>query len=250
MKKLVYLGALAATLAAAPAFAEGGYVGASYIQADDVFGSSDADGFAVTGAAALGDNAQLEGGFASIDDEDFDATHFGAHVFSRSPNFLWGGYLGFNTVSFGASGGIDEWTVALEGQFYLPQTTFSGALSYTEFEVASARQGWAIDAEVRHFFNDNFSVHGGAGYFEPESGVITGEISTVGIGAEYQFAGAPMSLFGGWQRSDFDPAEVDSFNLGVRYNWNATLLERNRSGPSLVRPLGFIERRAAGISPR
>lgn len=249
MKKLVYLGALAASLAAAPAFAEGGYMGASYIQADEFFGSSDADGFAVTGAAALGDNAQLDGGFASIDDEDFDATHFGAHLFSRSPSFLWGGYVGFNTVSIGTQG-IDEWTAALEGQFYLPQTTFSGALSYTEFESAGESEASAIDAEVRHFFNDNFSVHGSAGYFDPESGVITGQITTLGVGAEYQFAAAPVSLFGGWQRSDFDPAEVDSFNVGVRYNWNATLLERDRSGPGLVRPRGFIERLAAGMSPR
>jgi hypothetical protein len=249
MKKLVYLSALAASLAAAPAFAEGGYVGASYIQSDEFFGSSDVDGFALTGAAALGDNVQLDGGFANLDDEDFDATHFGAHVFSRSPNFLWGGYVGFNTAAIGAQG-FDEWTAALEGQVYLPQTTVSGALSYSEFGFSSDSEGWGIDAEVRHFFNDNFSIQGNAGYFEPEDDVITGEVSTVGFGAEYRFANTPVSLFGAWQRSDFEPGEVDSFNLGVRYNWNATLLDRDRSGPGLVRPRGFLERLAAGASPR
>lgn len=249
MKKLAHLGALAAALTAAPAFAEGGYVGAAYVQADELIGSSDVDGFAVGGAAALGDNVQLEGGAASIDDGNFDTTHFGAHLFSRGQGFLWGGYLGFDTVGLGI-GSVDEWTAALEGQVYLPQTTLSGALSYTEFEAVSDSYAWAIDAEARHFFNDNFSVHANVGYSEPESGVITGEISIVGIGGEYQFAGAPVSVFGGWQRSDFDPAEVDSFNIGVRYNWNATLFERDRSGPGLVRPLGFIERSAPGISPR
>lgn len=249
MKRLPYIAAIAATLAASPAWAEGGYAGIAYVEPESFFGSDDEGGLAANGAASLGDHVQLEGGFVRLEDADWDSTHFGGHLFSRSSGFLWGGFLGYNSVSINNQG-FDEWTAAIEGQFYLPRTTLSGAVSYTEFDSSTERNGWGADVEVRHFFTDDFSLHGVAGYFDPESGIITGEITTFGIGGEYRFAGSPVSVFGGWQQADSDSGDADAFNVGVRYNWNETLLDRDRSGPSLIRPLGFLERGAAGISPR
>jgi hypothetical protein len=111
---------------------------------------------------------------------------------------------------------------------------------------------WTADAEARYFITDNLSVHGNVGYVDPESAVIIGEGWVGGLGGEYQFAGMPISIYGGWQHSDFEgvPEEVDTIGLGVRYSWNATLYERNRSGPSLHRPQGIVERLSGAFAPR
>jgi hypothetical protein len=250
MKKLAYLAALAATIAAAPASADGGYLGASYSSVDRSLCSTatDVDVVAVGGAAMLGAHVQVDGQYVNLEGGDCDQLNLGAHLFSRNGQFLWGGYAGYNTFAI-PSDTVEEWTIALEGQFYVARTTLSGAVGYTNFETgAGGRDMWSVDGEVRHFLTDNFSIQANAGYADPDAALI-GDGWVMGIGAEYQFANLPISVYGGWQRADLFE-EIDSVGIGIRYSWNASLLERNRSGASLNRPIGLVERLSGVFSPR
>ena len=113
----------------------------------------------------------------------------------------------------------------------------------------SQEQGDDIDAEftgldlgATHFLTDNFSFGGNVGFGNIEGSGVDADTSTYGLGAEYQFASAPISIFGGWQHIELDDADADAdtLGLGVRYNFGGTtLLERNRSGASLSRGGGL-----------
>lgn len=251
MKNLVYLAALAAAFVGGRAYAEGGYIGASYSNMDRTLcggTARDIESAAASGAATLGQHVQLDGQYANIDTGECDHLSLAAHLFSRNERFLWGGYVGRTSLT-AVAGSVDEWHAGLEGQLYLARTTLTGAAGYTSFDVGGAsREVWSFDAEARHFFGDNFSVQANAGYADADASLI-GDGWSIGLGAEYQLANAPISIYGGWQRADF-AEEIESVGLGVRYSWNATLFERNRSGPSLNRPQGVIERVSGGYSPR
>jgi len=245
MKKLAYLAAIAASIAAAPAYAEGGYLGVSYSVVDAGSLGDDRDVIAVNGAAMLGEHVQIDAAYANIDGGDADNVAVSAHLFSRNDRFLWGAYVGFDTTSEAFTGsGVGEWSAGIEGQLYLDRATLTAAAGYTEVDLGGGSEAWTADIEGRYFVTDNFSIQGNVGYAEPESGVIIGDGWVGGVGAEYQFSGMPISIYGGWQHLDFSglPDERDAIGVGVRYSWNATLFERNRAGPGLHRPQGLFDR--------
>jgi hypothetical protein len=250
MKKFAaFLGAAAAALMmASAAQAQTGFVGASYTSNDDL----DLDTAAISGSVALGANVQLDGRYANIDDADLDEWRLGGHLFSRGQQWLWGVYAGWGTLD-GSGGDIDEWTIAGETQYYLNRTTLSGALSYTDAEFITDLEQLALDGEVRHFVSDNFSIQGNAAFGNIDaSGGGDADFWGAGIGAEFQFASAPISIYGGWQHFDLDGGpESDSIGAGVRWNFGGgSLFDRNRSGAGLSRPAGFFERFFGEFSPR
>ena len=101
---------------------------------------------------------------------------------------------------------------------------------------------------MRHFFDDNFAIEGNVGFASIDSSGDDEDATSVGIGAGYQLASAPVSIFGGWQHSEIDDSDLDfdTFGVGVRYNWGGTLLDRDRSGASLGRHTGGSARLFGG----
>lgn len=245
MKKTALLTAAAALMMATPAMAQG-YVDVSYMNAD-VFGSGDIDTFSLGGAAALGANFQLDARYAHLEATgSADAFQIGGHLFSRGPQWLWGGYVGYTDLD--SSG---EWTAAFQTQFYMSRTTLSGDLVYSDPE-GSSTDFWGLDGELRHFATDNFSIQGNLG-FGQVSGGGSADTWSAGIGAEWQMTSAPISIYGGYQRFDIDgaPDATDAFGIGARWNFGGqSLFERNRSGAGLGRPQGFVERFFGGLNPR
>ena len=238
-KQIAFLGAAtAALMMAGTAHADGGYVGLSYNNNTE----SDINSWTIDGAFASS-NFQLDGGYTNINDLNANEWNVGAHLFSRSDQWLWGGYVGYDTVS-GSGSDINEWTVAAQAQFYLPRTTFSGNLSYSSISnvpIVGDTNTWQIDGEARFFATDNFSIQGNLGWGNLDSDVGSGDFTTYGVGAEWQADSFPVSLFAGWQgfsSSDFDSS--GAWRVGVRYNWGGTLLERNRAGAGLNRPAGIF----------
>lgn len=239
MKKTALLTAAAALMMATPAMAQG-YVGASYQNSD--LSGLDIDNWSVNGAAALGSNFQVNALYTNV--EDADVWGIGGHLFSRGTNWLWGGFVGYTSFE----GDFDEWTIAGETQFYMDRTTLTGTLGYTGADLLGTEfDQWALDGEVRAFVSDNFSLQGNLGWMTVDTSGGSGDGWTGGVGAEFQFTGAPISIHGGYQHSDYDGPEIDSFNIGARWNFGGqTLFERNRSGAGLNRPAGFLERFLAG----
>jgi hypothetical protein len=233
MKTLFAAASAVVLLAAAPAFAQtaagNGYVGAGYARAEveTPVGEAEGDGWFVEGATTfqvsptLG--VQLDASYVNA--EDIDTIAGTGHLFTRNDQFAIGGFAGVADVEDATA-----FTLGVEGQSYVSNAlTLAGALGYVNGEDES--DGWGVLGEARLFPTDNLRLSAGIGYSEAD------DIDDVsyGLGAEYQLAAAPLSVFGSWTRtdvSDFD-VKADTLLAGVRYNFGAvTLKDRDRRGAS------------------
>jgi|CXWL01.1.fsa_nt_gi hypothetical protein len=255
MQKTTFLGAAAiALMAATSAHAQSGFVGLSYQSSDD----TNIDTIALSGSVAAGANFQLDGRYASLEasgggGSSIDAWNVGGHLFSRGEQWLWGGYIGFNTLDVGGGFSVDDTTFALETQYFMARTTFSGALGYTTSDLFGADlKQTALDLELRHFVSDNFSIQGNVGFGNVDGGGGSdADVSGYGIGAEAQLGSAPVSIYGGFQHAELDGGSgVDSIGIGARWNFGGSLFDRNRSGAGLNRPSNFIDHFFGELSPR
>lgn len=249
--KTYLLGAAAALAIAAPgvAAAQSGYVDLGYSNGEVEVGpfEDDADGWTVGGAAAWDGNGalgfQLDALLGNTDVDgggDIDTFNLGGHLFSRNSGHLIGGFVNIGEVDFGGGADFDYWTFGLEGQLYLSSTTLDGAVSYSDADDSNAEL-LAFDVGLTHFVSDNFSLGANFGFGSIEGGGPDTDVSTLGLGAEYQFASLPISVFGGYQHSELDDFDVesDALSIGIRYNFGGSLFDRNRSGASLSRGAGF-----------
>jgi hypothetical protein len=245
MKKFL-LGAAAALAIAVPgaAAAQTGYLDLGYSSSEgDVAGLDvEGDGWTFGGATAFqatdGIGAQLDATLG--ESEDTTSWNIGGHLFSRSDSYLFGAFVNYGNTDPDGGGDFGAWTLGLEGQWYASRTTFDWAVSYSDAEDLDATFTGA-DVGVTHFITDNFSFGGGLGFGNVEVTGFDTDTLTYGLGAEYQFASTPFSVYGGWTHfdlEDFD-TEADTLSVGVRYNWGGSLFERNRNGASLARGGGI-----------
>lgn len=253
MRKLaVFAGAaLAALMTTGVAHAQSGHVGLSY-QSNDFGGGGDLDSTALSGAVLLGSHVQLNGRYANLDvgGGDIDFWGFDGFLFSRSSGGAFGGFVGYDTLD--AGGSVDEWSIGGFGELYTGNTNWTGQLGYadTEGEIRVIH----LDGQARHFLSPNFSIQGNLGYGDVEfDGGGSTDYWSGGIGAEVQFTGAPISIYGGWQHFDFDGGEADALGIGARWNFGGhTLLDRSRSGAGYQRVTPtFLELEfGGGTAPR
>lgn len=237
--KSVLIGALSAValLAVAPAANAGsGYVGAAYTRAevDTGFGDDDSDGYGIEGAWAfkatpsLG--VQIDAAFSDSDDSNNEAYGLTGHVNARNDKYLVGGFVGLADIA-------DEtvWSVGVEGEKYFNNVTVAGAFGYANADDSDA-DIWGVDSQVRYFLTDNFRIQGALGWAKVEAGPFDDNAWSAGVGGEYKFAAVPVSVYGGYTRTEFDDANIssDAFTIGVRYNFGGSLKDRDRNGASLA----------------
>jgi hypothetical protein len=179
----------------------------------------------------------------SLGSFDGDVWGLGAHAFTRSDSWLFGAYLGYDTIE---DSDADTWTGALETQFYMPNSTISGVLSHSELDAGGGDfSATMLEGEYRLFLSENFSIHGGLGIGQGEISGTDIDLWDGELGAEYLFTGAPVSIFGFYQHGNLDAGgdvQTDAFGVGVRYNWGGNLLDRNRRGAGLKRVIPVFER--------
>jgi hypothetical protein len=248
--------AIAAMAAPGVAAAHSGYVDLGYAQSnlEQLGTDQDIDTIALGGSVAFDLNTlgvQIDGRIGNAEPDtggDLDFWGIGGHVYKRSNAWLLGGFAGFGNLE-SAGTDIDEWTVGIEGQYYLERTTLDGALSYSEAEDANL-EATGIDFGARHFVTDNFSIGGNVGFANIEGGGTDLDSTSLGVDAEWQMATFPLSIVGGYQHNEVDDADidVDTLSIGVRYNFGgATLIDRDRSGAGLRRRGGVLSRVFGGI---
>lgn len=232
MKKTTILGAAAvALMAAAPAHAEGGYVGGVYGNVD-VGSLGDADFYGVEGAFA-GANFEIDGAFLDGDQSDSSVSVAG-HLFNRTDTHLFGGFVSLSDASDSTT-----WTAGLEGNLYFDNVTLAGAVAYGSNDDLDA-DGYGINTEARFFLSENFRLQGALGWTAVDlGGGLDEDLMTYGVGGEYQFAGAPISLSLNWDTVDGDTVDADTLSVGVRYNWGGSLLDRDRHGASQASLVGL-----------
>lgn len=232
MKNVLFASAaLAAVAFAAPAFAQDatGYAGASYATTDVEGLESDTwglDGAVAFDAGSLG--VQIDAAYGNEDVDgapSVDAYNANVHLFTRNDSFAFGGFAGVTDVE-----DVTAWTVGAEGATYLNNVTLAGAVAYGNVDDLDV-DAWGLGGEVRYFVSDNFRLNGGLGWADAEDE----NVWTLGLGGEYQFAATPVSVYGGYEHTKFDEADIeaDTFKVGVRYNFGGqTLKGRDRSGAS------------------
>ena len=239
MKKYLFATAMAvAALSSAPAFAQG-HIGASASHTEvEAFGlEGDGNLYNVFGAVVLPLNEtfswQFDGDVAvtDIDGADDETAVSGtAHLYKGTEAHKVGGFAGFTT-----SDDVTVWNVGAEGQLFLDNVNLGGAIGYFNVDDLEV-DGVGIRGTATVFVNDNFSLGGGLGYASADAAGFDVDGWSASVGAEYQLSNAPLSFFGGYNRTDIEDAdlEADTFTLGVAYSFgSATLKERERSGASL-----------------
>lgn len=227
------IGAAALFAVAAPgvAAAEGtGYVGVTYGNID-IDGLGDIDTYGVEGAVAFQGSKdisfEIDGAISDSDDAD---TAWGAtgHLFTRNDQHLLGGFVGFAD-----SDDSTTWIGGLEGNAYLNTVTLAGAVYYADNNDADI-DGYGVNGEARYFLTDNFRLQGNLGWANIDSALGDDNAFIYGVGGEYQFAAAPISIAAGYNRVELDDANVDAdaFSVALRYNFGGTLRDRDRNGAS------------------
>jgi hypothetical protein len=216
-----------------------GHVGANYGHTEldaGSLGDADADAGQLEGAVrfdagSLG--AQIDGAVTRFDGDGGDATVWSAtgHLNTKLSNGLIGGFVGATT-----SDDVTLWAVGAEAQVNLaPSTTLYGQVGYGQSDDLANADFWAGRTELRYFVTDNFKVQGVAGYTKVDADGGDFDIWNVGAEAEYQVAGTPWSVVGGYEHGTIDDLDLDSdtFRIGARYTFGGTLRDRDQSGASL-----------------
>ena len=242
MKTVFLASVAAATLIAAPAFAQDavGSAGIGYVH-------TDTEGFKTDGAQLDGVGAfqvapewtvTVNGAINYADSNAGDDTvgSAAAHLTKTFGSDLRaGGFVGVSDI-----GGENYFTVGGEVQKYLASTTLTGLVSYTDLDGADA---WTFGGDAAYYVNPSLRLNAGVSYNNVDVDTF-GKVDAwaYGVGAEYQLDNSPISLFGGYQRVSFNDVDLDSdnFTIGARYNFGGALQTLDRAGANLGRTLAGL----------
>lgn len=227
--------AIAATALAAPAFAAEpvGSIGLSASHTELEVGPIDAegDGFTLDGSVAFQASPNwtvtLTGAAVSSDDSLGDDTAFAGNAALTYAGSDW---RAGPFVAVGEASDETLWAVGGVAQKYIGDVTLSGAVGFGQVDGIDADL-FGARGEVRYFVSDNFRINGGFGLTQI-SGTGDADLWTTSVGGEYQFAGTPWSVFGGFDHTDSDDLDLtaDTVKLGVRLGFGGDLKTRDRSG--------------------
>jgi hypothetical protein len=154
---------------------------------------------------------------------DAQNTRYGLHGLYRTENWAVGALVGTGDWF---SSDFDHWGV--EGAFYFDRWTLQG--SYISGDLPSVTVD-RLNFSGRYFVTDNFSLGGGVAFGSADEV----DWNSYDLNAEYRFGGAPIAIFAGYNRGDFEDAgdDTDSVRFGLRWDiGTGSLIERDRHGAS------------------
>lgn len=238
MKIALLASVAAATLVAAPAFAQDavGSAGLSYINSD--FDGYEADSVAIDGSvatSAFGDwTVTFDAALNYADDNTAmgDTTSAAAaHVSRVYRGVRVGGFAAFQNNEM-----FDIATIGAEAQKTFDRATLTGSIAYSDFLQA---QAWNAGVDAAFYPTAALRLNGVVQYSSTDGllGSGTFDAWTYGVGAEYRVAATPYSVFGRYETTSYDTIDidVDTFKLGVRYNFGGSLQDQDRAGANIGR---------------
>ena len=154
---------------------------------------------------------QLDGNVGTLD--GFSTSGFAGHLFYRDPSsYLLGFYGSFNKI-----GENDLHRIAIEGELYLQQFTFSGIIGSEDSDNTNSDMFGA--GKISFYLSDNLEINGGVAQF------LDVNVATAGI--EWQLEGSNISLFAD---AAFGDNNHNSVFGGLRYYFGKqkTLIRRHR----------------------
>lgn len=246
MKTVFLASVAAATLIAAPAFAQDaiGSVGVAYNYAD--IEGTDINRGVIDGVVAspvFGDwtvTFNAEGAYTDIDGQGDETTLAGAvHLSKKIEDMRFGGFVGASEF-----GNTTMTNFGLEGQKYLDRATLTGVV---EYGTAADADMWTVAGDAAFYATSQLRLNVGAAYSSVDAdsffiGPDDIEAWSAGVGAEYQFANSPYSVFGGYDYVKSSDLDVDAnvFKIGMRYSFGGGLQARDQAGANLSRSYNAV----------
>jgi hypothetical protein len=131
-------------------------------------------------------------------------------------------------LNYYGSGG---WTAGGETRTSFGNFSVQGSIGYASFDTFSDFETWSYQVGASYFFNPNLALNAGVALHEFDYGSGDAEMTDLSIGGAYGF-GNGFEVYGSYLTSDIDfntgsDAEVDTWNLGVRYHFNGGTLQDN-----------------------
>ncbi|MEN5053672.1 MULTISPECIES: outer membrane protein [Brevundimonas] len=241
MKTVFLASVAAATLIAAPAFAQDaiGSAGIAYNYAD--VDGTDVNRGVIDGTVAssvFGDwtvTFNAEAAYTDVKHGGDETTLAGAvHLSKKIEDMRFGGFYGASEL-----GATTLNTFGLEGQKYLDRATLTGVVSYG---TAADADIWTVAGDAAFYATPQLRLSGGAAYTNVDADNIfigAGDVDawSAGVAAEYQFANSPYSVFGGYDYVKSSDLDVDAnvFKIGMRYSFGGGLQARDQAGANLGR---------------
>ncbi|MNJ63489.1 hypothetical protein D3C77_593950 [compost metagenome] len=104
---------------------------------------------------------------------------------------------------------------------------------------------WTVAGDAAFYATPQMRLNAGASYSNAENLFVGGDVEgwSAGVGAEYQFASSPYSVFGGYdyvKSSDLD-MDANVFSIGLRYSFGGGLQARDQAGANLGRSAGVAQ---------
>lgn len=237
--RLFATAAVAVAALSAPALAQDSVGSAGVTVANtqiDVAGF-DAEGYSYTldGSVAVKASENWTVTFAgNIGESDGDLSEDTALGLSAAATYNGGDWRVGPSVSFASAGDDSIWTVGGVAQKYLGRVTLAGAVNYGQVDGVDA-DIWTVGGEARFFVSDTFRIDAGAAWATADAAGVDVDGWNVGVDAEYQFAGTPWSITGGYSHASIEDvdADADTFSLGFRYSFGGDLKARDRAGADL-----------------
>lgn len=240
--KALLLASAALALTAAPALAQDavGSAGIAYVHTDTE--GFKTDGAKLDGVAAFAVSPEWTvtvNGAVSYADSDFGDDTVGAAAAHLTRTFgadlRAGGFVGVSDI-----GGENYLTAGAEVQKYLASTTLTGLVAYTDLDGADA---WTFGGDAAYYVNPALRLNASVSYNNVDVDGF-GDVDgwAYGVGAEYQFANSPYSVYGSWQRVSVNDLDVDAdtFTIGARMSFGGTLQSLDRAGANLGRTLAGL----------
>lgn len=236
MKTVFFASAAVAALIAAPAVAQEtvGSVGVAYNYADAE--GIESNGVTVDGIVAtpaFGDWTVTFKGAGSYVDTDIvgDDTTLAGQVFltKKLDTVRVGGFVGSSDVA-----GATMTEVGAVAQKYFDRVTLTGAVSYgnvNNLYAGADADVWNVQAEAAYYATPALRLAAGVAYNNFDVLGADADNYAAKIGAEYQIAQSPYSVFASYTYVDADNGiETDGVNIGVRYNFGGGLQARDQAG--------------------
>ncbi|NJC42754.1 hypothetical protein GGQ87_003049 [Brevundimonas alba] len=253
MKSLFLATAALAAFAAAPALAQTaptGSIGLAWTNTDADFGglTAEEDGGLIDGNVAgpiFGDWTVTMGASLAWADGAFDEDRplsGQVHLTRKVGGLRAGGF-----VAASDAGGETLTSVGGEVQSYMGAVTLTGGVAFSTMESADAI---SATADVAFYPMANLRLNAGLGGGQIEFTGSNAEFYSGGVGAEYQFAGTPVSLYTAYDHTTVDDADldIDSVSFGLRFSFGSDGLQaREQSGADLTRTVGGLAGVLSGL---
>jgi hypothetical protein len=231
LKLLAAAAAVSVCAFAAPAFANDGYVDASYVNLNGLGSSQSAYTANLAYSANLNPTGWgVQGDVSYLDGDNIPSQYVSgqATVFKRDKTYLYGAY-----VNYADSFDIDTWEVGALGQAYGDKYTVSGSIGYGQTNTNPNIDHWDVGATGNYYITNNFSIGATASYERLTLAGANEDITVLGAQAEWKPEKLPVSFIASYLNEN--PDGLGSFgvtSVGVRWNFGGakTLKDRDQNG--------------------